>query len=752
MFVIIMDNCLKLDNIKKFKQLINKDKANLKLYYSKACQYCSNKILEYIVTELNYIEDYVKLKSKVNHCNLKIIKDYLTENENNSNYFEKYIKSLINTNNYNEFIELDNDIQISSDNIIYMCKKKRIDFLKFTYLNLNVCKKNLIFNVIDYDLDFLVRFFISKKYDFTEELHHMPKDYCLCFFHDFALYKKKQHIFKSIVESTEIKFSMIYKFKYYSEENIHFFIDHLKIEKNQYYSGIIFRVLKWCQNYDYIKILDKLLLKFPDLFNLNLSKKLNNYRFPNREDIYECIISSKIKNFDVFDYIHDYANKKNIIINFDVYFPFLFLAYDCEFLIQFIKRYKIKLNEVISDDYYFLDVFTHSKFDIFLDVDHDDYLKNYNFIDDFIEKLKFLKNIYNFDLNKFKEVHILYHFRSYLYIVSDDKIFECCQKIINFLNENEESFDFQNYAFKLFMHFLNFNMLSSYFLDKCDINSITFTKDMAKNITSNEYQLFLSIKNKLTPENYKLFINLIDFKIIKKNITSFEIFQDLVNDGLDIKNLERDTSSKWYSPYFENDVLKIIDLALKEGYMYIDDDFETFISDNDYTDYNIISYFQYLKNKNLDNIFILACKYQRYSLIQHLIKLGQKLSFKIIKKYDLDYNKFIWAEDIEGELFCVICYTNSPNILFLPCGHLISCAQCSINMKKECPYDHIPIDKYVVLKGNTEDERLNCVKCKTNKVQKIYTKCQHSTCDKCSIKSKCPVCFKRSLSKKIYLI
>ena len=92
------------------------------------------------------------------------------------------------------------------------------------------------------------------------------------------------------------------------------------------------------------------------------------------------------------------------------------------------------------------------------------------------------------------------------------------------------------------------------------------------------------------------------------------------------------------------------------------------------------------------------------------------------------------------------------NILFLPCGHLISCAQCSINMKKECPYDHIPINKYVVLKGNTEYERLNCVKCKTNKVQKIYTKCQHSTCDKCSIKSKCPVCFKRSLSKKIYLI
>ena len=260
------------------------------------------------------------------------------------------------------------------------------------------------------------------------------------------------------------------------------------------------------------------------------------------------------------------------------------------------------------------------------------------------------------------------------------------------------------------------------------------------------------ILNKLTPENYKLFINLIDLKIIKKNITSFEIFQDLVNDGLDIKNLERDASSEWYSPYFDNDVLKIIDLALKEGYMYIDDDFETFICDNDFTDYNIISYFQYLKNKNLDDIFILACKHQRYSLIQHLIKLGQKLSFKIIKKYDLDYNKFIWAEDIEGELFCVICYTNSPNILFLPCGHLISCAQCSINMKKECPYDHIPINKYVVLKGNTEDERLNCVKCKTNKVQKIYTKCQHSTCDKCSIKSKCPVCFKRSLSKKIYLI
>ena len=34
-------------------------------------------------------------------------------------------------------------------------------------------------------------------------------------------------------------------------------------------------------------------------------------------------------------------------------------------------------------------------------------------------------------------------------------------------------------------------------------------------------------------------------------------------------------------------------------------------------------------------------------------------------------------EDIKSERICKICQVNEVSILFLPCGHLVSCAQCA---------------------------------------------------------------------------
>ncbi len=109
--------------------------------------------------------------------------------------------------------------------------------------------------------------------------------------------------------------------------------------------------------------------------------------------------------------------------------------------------------------------------------------------------------------------------------------------------------------------------------------------------------------------------------------------------------------------------------------------------------------------------------------------------------------------DIQGKLTCMICYTNSPSIIILPCGHLIMCNECHENITdNKCPYDCSEIHQYYSLKGKTENERLICKLCNENKIEKIYTNCGHCVCNKCSFNTKCTICFKKSKSNKIFLV
>ena len=39
-------------------------------------------------------------------------------------------------------------------------------------------------------------------------------------------------------------------------------------------------------------------------------------------------------------------------------------------------------------------------------------------------------------------------------------------------------------------------------------------------------------------------------------------------------------------------------------------------------------------------------------------------------------------EDIKSERICKICQVNEVSILFLPCGHLVSCAQCAPALRR----------------------------------------------------------------------
>ena len=91
-----MDFCFHMDNLKKFKILINKNPDDLNKYYSEAIKLKSYKILTYIVNELNYIEDYFELKKNIPSEYFNLIKDYLKKNKTKYYLtFSKYLNKLI---------------------------------------------------------------------------------------------------------------------------------------------------------------------------------------------------------------------------------------------------------------------------------------------------------------------------------------------------------------------------------------------------------------------------------------------------------------------------------------------------------------------------------------------------------------------------------------------------------------------------------------------------------------------------------
>ena len=45
------------------------------------------------------------------------------------------------------------------------------------------------------------------------------------------------------------------------------------------------------------------------------------------------------------------------------------------------------------------------------------------------------------------------------------------------------------------------------------------------------------------------------------------------------------------------------------------------------------------------------------------------------------------------ESMCAVCWENKPNVLFLPCGHVIACVQCASNtdLGDDCPMCREPV-------------------------------------------------------------
>jgi len=150
-----MNNCFHTDNVKKFKNIIKKNPNDLNIYYSTAITNKSYKILTYIVTELNYIEDYIELKNKVPSEHMISIKKYISEDKSidRAIYFQKYITKLIKRNKFNDYTKLydDNEMQLNYYHIKHMCKLRRKSFILYTFTHYEKYQHVIFRYCIDYD-------------------------------------------------------------------------------------------------------------------------------------------------------------------------------------------------------------------------------------------------------------------------------------------------------------------------------------------------------------------------------------------------------------------------------------------------------------------------------------------------------------------------------------------------------------------------------------------------------------------------
>ena len=298
--------------------------------------------------------------------------------------------------------------------------------------------------------------------------------------------------------------------------------------------------------------------------------------------------------------------------------------------------------------------------------------------------------------------------------------------------------------------------LWKYLLEKIDFmnispDNLTLISDLMY-LKFEDFNFFLS---KITPEKYHQAFITTNLNNISLWRIDFLVLKKLIVDGLKIN--EQNDFFNIFKYIDEDDVIKfvnIFDMLLENGYQKENaaKQINNMIDENCISDKIIEKYIDLI---DIEKAKPHILKHKRYYLLNLLIARGLKIKFKDIKKYKLDIRKIYLTklEDIIGdEQLCMICMVNVPSVIFLPCGHLISCKECSQMITDVCPCDKQPIEKIAILKGKTEEELKMCFKCQTNDMCYIYDNCGHVVCKKCSFRNKCPCCFKKTAYRKIFML
>ena len=759
-----MNKCLEKDNIQAFISLFEKKEYDIKTLYYSTIKTNSYNILLYIITELNYIQDYIYLKSF-------LPKDYLYEvitflKKYKPNYLNNCLLKLAKKNKIIEFKNMikDGDIELKYSHIHFLVNNKKIVLIKDIYHN-RMLSPSLIIKlfkgIIDNNMENLIDYFIS-RYNFNTiswsySIQYTSNDIYIFYIHEYALYKEKYNIFRKITNTCQNKFDIIDKIQYYRNEDLIYIIDNIKLDMDyNIYSllKLLYDILDIKNKdikYDISHVVKYFLQQFPDICKKNHSELIKSidkedmiwYEKYKLDDVYS-IICLQNTPLDLHDYYLEYYEGNLDLLH---YIPYIIGIYDTKFLQEYIQKYNITIQEEIQNYKRFTNIF-----DIFQDKYN--YIYYSNSCKNILSNIEYIIDTYNYNIAGDIFVLIIgIQFDSdnqLSEIEYEEQIIEHYDSLLNFIIKYEKMIN-ESIFIKLLTYSIYIEKIKfvEYFLNKCDLSNIVFDdKFILYTVTSN-ITIFNLIKNAFSPIKYKEFISLCDINIIPR--IKCEILETLIKDGINYKDIE-------YIPiniyYHLEDLIPIIDIWLKYGYnnisKYLISYYEHSKSDS-ISGESIKPYLKYFDKSNIDDIFNIACKIKDYDFIIYITTTYNiKITCKLIKKYKLDYTKINWDKDIEGQLTCAVCYSNSPCVIFLSCGHLLCCIECFRKMNDKCPFDNITYDKTIILKGISEKERYNCHKCKKNKIEYAYP-CGHCVCKKCCFKTKCSVCSKTSKYVKIYL-
>ena len=803
------------DNLKKFKNFINKNNYIIKECYDNAISKNSFKILNYIITELDYIEDYFKIKNKLSYEYKKNIFKYLKKKDNFYDIIYKYLFKIIKNNNFDEFVDLYDNGQLNllTNHIEYLFVLRRKDLILFC-LDKDLFTNHIFEFAINYDylLFNIFNTYFTNQYYFNVYDITINKNFNSII--DYIVFKNRIKVFNNLIDQKCIYFNMIDNTDFYTQQNLIDIINNTIPTEN--FNDLIYfykSILKNQEKFDII-LLSKLLFEkyknfcffsfdesidmLDNKYNLNFFSTICSYC--DSFEIYDLYIDyyTKVRK-EVIDKINDNSEEIPIIItktdkqikkeskpgkikseskiifkqkiflekyidhtyilDINKYLPFILEYRNINFIKEFIKKYNIdKIDNKLQSNIRIYKNYEY-KLEYILDSSNENIYTNKTIINNLINKIDYLINELEFDFNIFTINHPLY---CLLFIITnfandDEEIFdfekknneikESIEKITIFIYKNKNKIDFKNNMNKIFsLNYLNkiLDLLSNFF-DFNEIDNKNF-----KNFFNEDNYFY--IKNKINNNKFiEILKNIDDFDYfyINKNI-----FEDIINNtDFDFKNITNKNYKRCYN--YEYDILYfkkldlIIDKISEPLFLYFD--LYNIISNTLLEPECIEKYFKYISKDQLYNLFLISCKKSNIIFIKYFMNKGNKLSYKLIKKYNLDTKKLFIGNDIIGKLSCIICMTNSPSVICIPCGHIVMCNYCFDHVQDKCPYDNTELKNYYYLKGNTEEERILCKLCKKNIFEYIYNECGHTVCKNCYL-NKCNICKKKSKSTKIYFV
>ena len=161
------------------------------------------------------------------------------------------------------------------------------------------------------------------------------------------------------------------------------------------------------------------------------------------------------------------------------------------------------------------------------------------------------------------------------------------------------------------------------------------------------------------------------------------------------------------------------------------------------------SYIQYM---TLEECMPAILEHQRYHLLNIFIQKGYRLKYKDIRKYKLDADSInfdkIQVSVSQTDFICVVCMTNIPSVVFLPCGHFICCQECYPMLEGKCPFDKQDIKKKIAYAPTSEEKTKKCDRCFKTDFEYVFDSCGHRLCQNVLLETNVPNVSSQEIERK----